>query len=198
MRSPFWISLTAILAVSSLPAGAADAWDAPAFSVPARDLLEAASAVKREQVTAVVVLLDERTFVLDEQHRLTSISRLIYRIDSPDGVERWAASTAHWQPWHQARPAIRARVITTDGREHQIDQNLLSESGTRRPAASRSGVCGQCPHKPGAWAQGGEPGAREPGVPGRCVRPRLARESGSGRGHACEAAGRGFGGRGVG
>src|ERR1043165_5489713 len=109
MRSPFWISLTAILAVSSLRAAAA--WDAPAFSVPARDLLEAASAVKREQVTAVVVLLDERTFVLDEQHRLTTISRMIYRIDSPDGVERWAARTAHWQPWHQAKPTIRARVI---------------------------------------------------------------------------------------
>jgi transglutaminase-like putative cysteine protease/tetratricopeptide (TPR) repeat protein len=131
MRSPFWISLAAILAVSSLPAGAADAWDAPAFSVPARDLLEAASAVKREQVTAVVVLLDERTFVLDEQHRLTSISRLIYRIDSPDGVERWAASTAPWQPWHQSKPTIRARVITLDGQEHQIDQKLLTDAANR-------------------------------------------------------------------
>ena len=131
MRSPFWISVAAVLAVSSLPVGAAEVWDAPAFSVPARELLQAATAVKRERATAVVVLLDERSFVLDEQHRLTTTSRMIYRIDSPDGVERWAASTAHWQPWHQAKPTIRARVITLDGQEHQIDQKLLTDAASR-------------------------------------------------------------------
>ena len=88
MRSPFSISLIAVLAVSSLPIGAAEVWDAPAFSVPARELLQAASAVKRERPTAVVVLLDERNFTLDEQHRLTTTSRMIYRVDSPDSVER--------------------------------------------------------------------------------------------------------------
>jgi transglutaminase-like putative cysteine protease/tetratricopeptide (TPR) repeat protein len=121
------------LAVFALaaPAHSAEAWDAPAFATPAHELLQAAAAVTRERPNDVVVLLDERTFVFDEQHRITHTARLIYRVDSPDGVENWAASTAHWQPWHQARPEIRARVITTDGREHQIDQNLLTESGTR-------------------------------------------------------------------
>ena len=131
MRSPFWISVAAVLAAISLPVGAAEPWDAPAFSVPAHELLQAASAVKRERPTAVVVLLDERKFVLDEQHRLTSVARMIYRIDSPDGVERWASSTAHWQPWHQAKPTIRARVITLDGQEHLIDQKLLSDAANR-------------------------------------------------------------------
>ncbi|HEY6123505.1 MAG TPA: DUF3857 domain-containing protein, partial [Steroidobacteraceae bacterium] len=131
MRIPFPLSVAALIAVLSLPARAADVWDAPAFSVPARELLQAATAVKRERATAVVVLLDERNFVLDEQHRLTTISRLIYRIDSPDGVERWAASTAHWQPWHQAKPTIRARVVTLDGREHLIDQKLLTDAANR-------------------------------------------------------------------
>jgi transglutaminase-like putative cysteine protease len=131
MRIPFRMTVAALIAVLSLPAGAAEVWDAPAFTVPARELLQAATAIKRERATAVVILLDERSFVLDEQHRLTSISRLIYRIDSPDGVERWAASTAHWQPWHQSKPTIRARVITLDGREHQIDQKLLTDAANR-------------------------------------------------------------------
>ncbi|HEU4779984.1 MAG TPA: DUF3857 domain-containing protein [Steroidobacteraceae bacterium] len=131
MCTPFRLFVAALFAALSLPAGAAEAWDAPAFAVPARELLQAATAVKRERATAVVVLLDERTYVLDEQHRLTSISRLIYRIDSPDGVERWAASTAHWQPWHQSRPTIRARVITLDGQEHLIDQRLLTDAASR-------------------------------------------------------------------
>jgi transglutaminase-like putative cysteine protease len=58
---------------------------------------------------------------------------MIYRVDSPDGVENWAASSASWQPWYQAQPVIRARVVTRDGREHLLDQGLL------RDAAARSG-----------------------------------------------------------
>lgn len=123
--------ILALFALAHAPAHAADAWDGPAFATPARELLQAAAEVTRERPNDVVVLLDERTFVFDDQHRVTHTSRLIYRVDSPDGVENWAASTAHWQPWHQARPVIRARVVTKDGREHQIDQKLLTEAGTR-------------------------------------------------------------------
>jgi len=115
-----------------LPAAhAADAWDSAPFAVPAAELLQSAAGVTRERPTSVVVLLDERTFVFDEQHRVARTSRLVYRVDSPEGVERWAASSARWQPWHQARPDIRARVVTTDGREHTLDQNLLTDGGTR-------------------------------------------------------------------
>jgi hypothetical protein len=120
-----------VFALILAPAHAADAWDGPAFATPAHELLQAASAITRERPNDVLVLLDERTFVFDAQHRVTHTSRLIYRVDSPAGVENWAASSAHWQPWHQARPVIRARVVTTDGREHQIDQDLLSDAGTR-------------------------------------------------------------------
>jgi len=123
--------LALILLVSQGAARAADSWDGAPFAVPARDLLQSATAIKRERPTDVVMLLDERSFVFDEQHRVTRTERMIYRVDSPDGVENWGASSAQWQPWHQARPIIRARVITTDGREHQLDQNLLTDAGTR-------------------------------------------------------------------
>ncbi|HET9474290.1 MAG TPA: DUF3857 domain-containing protein, partial [Steroidobacteraceae bacterium] len=110
--------------------GAAEPWESAPFTTPAAELLQSASAIKRERATDVVVMLDERVFVFDEQHRVTRSSRLVYRVDSPDGVENWAASSAQWQPWHQARPTIRARVITRDGREHQLDQKLLTDAGT--------------------------------------------------------------------
>src|SRR5262245_59312125 len=82
-------------------APAAESWDAAPFTTPAAELLQSATAIKRERATDVVVLLDERTFVFDEQQRVTRYNRLIYRVDSPDGVEGWAASSARWQPWHQ-------------------------------------------------------------------------------------------------
>jgi Flp pilus assembly protein TadD len=112
-------------------ANSREAWDAPAFSTPAAQLLQAATAVKREVAVDVIVLLDERRFVFDAQHRLTRTNHLVYRVDSPDGVTRWAASSARWQPWHQARPTIRARVIGANGREHTLDPGLLKDSGTR-------------------------------------------------------------------
>ncbi len=125
------------LVLFSCAASAAEVWDAPSFATAARELQQSAAAIKREHAVDIVVLLDERTFVLDQQHRLTRTNRLIYRVDSPDGVERWAASSAHWQPWHQARPGIRARVITRDGREHELDQKLLTDAGTRDAAATQ-------------------------------------------------------------
>ena len=115
----------------TLCGSAAEVGNAPSFSLSAKDLLQAGQAIERERPADIVVLLDERIFVLDDQHRLSRTSRLVYRVDSPDGVERWAASSARWQPWYQARPLIRARVVTSDGREHTLDQKLLTEAGTR-------------------------------------------------------------------
>ncbi|HTU67934.1 MAG TPA: DUF3857 domain-containing protein [Steroidobacteraceae bacterium] len=131
-RRPAWLFAALLfLPFLAAPAGAAEPWEAPAFSTPAAQLLQGAKQVKHERASDVVVLLDERVFELDEQHRLTRTNRLIYRVDTPDGVERWAASSSRWQPWHQLRPDIRARVITPDGREHQLDPKLLTDSGTR-------------------------------------------------------------------
>lgn len=130
----FWMSgIAALLLVGTVPAhaGAPEWREAPPFSVPARELRQAAAAIKRERPTDVVVLLDERSYSIDEQHRVTTRSRMIYRVDSPAGVENWAASSAGWQPWYQAKPVIRARVITRDGREHLLDQGLLRDAATR-------------------------------------------------------------------
>jgi transglutaminase-like putative cysteine protease/predicted Zn-dependent protease len=130
MRSTYvqrWLVAAATLLLA-LPALAADWRDAPPFSLSAKELQQAAAAVTRERPVDIVVMLDERSYVFDEQHRLTTTVRMIYRVDSPAGVENWAASSAHWQPWYQARPEIRARVITRDGREHLLDQNLLRDA----------------------------------------------------------------------
>ena len=43
-------------------AGAAEPWESAPFTTPASELLQAASAIKRERATNVVVMLDERVF----------------------------------------------------------------------------------------------------------------------------------------
>jgi hypothetical protein len=55
------------------------------------------------------MLLDERSFVFDEQHRVTRTERMIYRVDSPDGVENWVRARASGSPGtRRAQSSVRA------------------------------------------------------------------------------------------
>jgi tetratricopeptide (TPR) repeat protein len=135
-QSTLRLVLASITLVLLGAAQAAEPWDAPAFTTPAGELLRSATAIKRDSPANVTVLLDERVFVLDERHRLTRTDHLVYRVDSPDGVEKWAASGTTYQPWHQDKPDINARVITPDGREHRLDQKLLVDV-TKRDSAQQ-------------------------------------------------------------
>ena len=80
-------------------AHAADAWDGPAFATPARELLQAASAVTRERPTDIVVLLDERIFVFDAQHRVT-------QHQPPDLPRRFARRRRELGGEHRALAAL--------------------------------------------------------------------------------------------
>ncbi len=61
---------------------------------------------------------------------------MVYRIDSPDAVEGWSSAGIRWSPWHQKRPLVRARVVTPDGVQHELDPKVLSDAlaGEHRPA----------------------------------------------------------------
>jgi tetratricopeptide (TPR) repeat protein/transglutaminase-like putative cysteine protease len=75
----------------------------------------------------VVVLLDHMQIAMDGAGRTVETTRAVYRIGtSPPGD--WAIADVLWQPWRQQRPSVRARVITADGREVQLDQNALAET----------------------------------------------------------------------
>ncbi|HEX7961466.1 MAG TPA: DUF3857 domain-containing protein, partial [Terriglobales bacterium] len=50
------------------------------------------------------------------------------RIDTSEAVRALSAVRAVWQPWHQNKPTVRARVITPDGEVHQLDNSALVDS----------------------------------------------------------------------
>ena len=99
--------------------------DGPPFSATPEQLLGAATAI--ESHAPVLVLLDEKEFVFDESGAGVETRHLVYRIDTADGVENWSDTGVEFEPWHQSRPEIRARVITPDGQEHELDLKTLSE-----------------------------------------------------------------------
>lgn len=112
--------------------GSNEPWRAAAFSSDPKALLRAALALPVAEGTDVLVLSDEHSFVYEEDGRRTSTRRQVYRVISAAGAEAWADVTYEWQPWHQERPLIRARVITKDGAVHNLDPKTLSESEVGR------------------------------------------------------------------
>lgn len=105
----------------------AEPWKAPHFSVPAKDLFDAATAVPANEGTNISILEDDDTFTFDESGRLTHTGYVVYKILTQKGAEGWDSISVGWEPWHQARPEIRVRVITPDFAEHALDPSHINE-----------------------------------------------------------------------
>jgi hypothetical protein len=49
----------------------------------------------------------------------------IYRIDDDDALADWGQLGIDWAPWSELRPVVRARVVTSAGREYTLDPSTL-------------------------------------------------------------------------
>jgi len=105
--------------------------DAPApaghFTRPARDLFAAATAVPADGAN-ISILEDDDSYTFDEQGRMTHVGYTVYKVLTEKGAEAWDSISIGWEPWHEARPEIRVRVITPDGAEHHLDPKNINET----------------------------------------------------------------------
>ncbi|HEX9943112.1 MAG TPA: DUF3857 domain-containing protein [Thermoanaerobaculia bacterium] len=108
----------------------AEPWNAPPFTADPAAIARAAAKVQGEEGDDVVVLLAEASYGYDEAGRETYVQRLVYRILTSGAHESWSTVEEDWEPWHQARPEVRARVVTPDGVEHPLDPATITENGT--------------------------------------------------------------------
>ena len=106
-------------------------WKAPHFSVPAKDLYQAVSEVPVSDGANVVLFDDDESFSFDEAGRLTHVGHYVYKVLTAKGVEAWDSLSVGWDPWHEMRPVIRARVIEPDYSEHNLDPSAITEEPTR-------------------------------------------------------------------
>jgi len=122
------LGVLAVLSVLAGPAFAAEPWEGPAFSADPAALVRAASALP-DSGESIDVLLLETVRSFDEAGRETYTQRFVYRFTDAQAHESWSAVEHSWSPWHQERPRLRARVITADGSEHQLDPATIAENG---------------------------------------------------------------------
>jgi transglutaminase-like putative cysteine protease/tetratricopeptide (TPR) repeat protein len=119
------LGLTLLLFATQM--SAAEVWDSPAFTVDVPTLRKAASTVKAEKHSEATLLLNDLHFEFDESGKMVQTRHVIYRIENQQGVDNWAETSGLWEPWHQDRPLIKARVITSEEAEHWLDLKTLND-----------------------------------------------------------------------
>jgi len=118
--------LSAAIAPRAARAEAPPPWEAQPFTASATAVLEAARAVTL--TGDVVTLLEEGRFTFDASGRREYVYRHVYRIDAAEAVEGWSSVESGYAPWYQERPRVRVRVVTADGRSHDLDPRTLVDA----------------------------------------------------------------------
>ncbi len=114
--------------LSVLAADQPPIWQLPHFSADPKVLYSAATESAHADQDYVSVLDSESNYSFDINGRLTETYYLVYKVLSQKGVNGWDSLARNWEPWHEERPAIRARVITPDFAVHELDPKTVANA----------------------------------------------------------------------
>ena len=84
-----------------------------------------------------VVLLEDRQYKIDREGRTSSILRKVIRIANQNAAEQWSSVEQEYEPWHDKKPNIRARVITAEGIVYWLDPKTISDGPAHEFDSSR-------------------------------------------------------------
>ncbi len=122
------ISTVFLLAASFVIAEDTHFADKPPFSASAKEMIAEANRSTPGKGDDVVVLLDEDRWIFDKNGDMRQSMHLVFQVVTAQGVEDWSNLQWRWEPWHEKRPTIRARVVTADGVVHMLDQNTVVDA----------------------------------------------------------------------
>jgi transglutaminase-like putative cysteine protease len=97
-------------------------------------LYQRASQVTPPAGADVLFLEDDETVVFDSEGRAIHSRYFLYKILVQKGAEGWGDIALRWEPWHEDRPSLRARVITPDGTVHVLDAKTITDSPAKENA----------------------------------------------------------------
>ena len=121
--------LCAFLGTAGVMAGqGTQPWNQPRFSDDVAAVYQAASSVTSTKGSEVVVLFEENTFTFDVDGRCVHTKYSIYKVLSEKGAGGWDNVDVEWEPWHEEKPVLRARVIGADQVSHPLDAKTITDS----------------------------------------------------------------------
>jgi transglutaminase-like putative cysteine protease/tetratricopeptide (TPR) repeat protein len=93
-----------------------------------QSIMQSAAAVKAGEFSPVTIIKNERLLSFDAEGRLTDTFRSTYRIERADELDGWGTTGTRYEPWHQSKPQINARVIAPDGTVHNLDPKTVTDA----------------------------------------------------------------------
>ncbi len=127
---PFLVSLFCLVS-AAFAVNDSQPWAGSHFSANAAAFYEAASTISTPPGEDVVVIREEESHVFEADGRCTTTYYMVYKVITQRGAEAWADASLRWEPWHEERPTLRARVITPDKEEHVLDSKTISDTAAR-------------------------------------------------------------------
>jgi predicted Zn-dependent protease len=106
-------------------------WETAFLKAPPQEVIRASEGITLEKEEDVRILYREVSYKFDEQTRLTTCFRIVYKILSANGISYWSTVSQSWDPWYQEKPVIRARVCNLDGNAYFLRPENLVESGEK-------------------------------------------------------------------
>ncbi len=97
------------------------------FTVAPADIMAAIGKLPVPDASAEL-LLEENRFDFDESSRAEHRYHVIYRVLNSAGQDARSHFSVAWSPWRQARPDVRARVISADGVTHELDPSTIADA----------------------------------------------------------------------
>ena len=136
MRSALSFAVQALLStvVVATSVVGADEPEVAHFLANAGTLYRRSSLVAPPAGADVLVLDDEETLVFDTDGKVARSRYFLYKVLTQRGAEGWGDISSTWEPWHQTRPSLRARVITSDNAVHLLDANTITDAPAKENA----------------------------------------------------------------
>ncbi len=133
MTRPFTQTLFAVLllicgGIYCLAGDSAQPWNFKHFSDDAAGLYAAAASVPNPPGADILVVDDEEQYVFDAEGKSVVTRYMLYKVITQKGADGWDGITNAWEPWHQDRPEIQARVVTPDNVSHLLDQKTITDA----------------------------------------------------------------------
>ncbi len=85
--------------------------------------------------SAVIIGTRDITIAVDGQGRTTTRYQFIFKVMTPAGVDDWSQISVDWEPWHELRPEIEARVLEPDGKILHLNPATLIEGSADDPSS---------------------------------------------------------------
>jgi tetratricopeptide (TPR) repeat protein/transglutaminase-like putative cysteine protease len=104
------------------------------FSADAAALYQHVSKMALPVGADVLFFDDEETVTFDTAGRVVRSRYYLYEVLTQKGAEGWSDISSSWEPWHEERPSLRARVITSDYSVHVLEAKTITDAPAKENA----------------------------------------------------------------